>query len=152
MRKVPQKKQKTNKFIFPFVIILILVTIFLASFIISYNVMSPGTNNNENKDNILTEEYEQPEDMLSGSKTEDDRLAELRKENAKLKSQISQLEVENAELRNELETMTATLENQSFVQQNASSTTEPSVNTPSDEAPSGTTNTIPNITTSETGL
>lgn len=118
MRKVPKKKT-SNKFVFPFVIILVLVTVFVASLIISYNIMGAGGTNKTNTEDVS--EYEQPTDILGGKKTDNDKLKELREENAQLKKQVSDLEVENAELRNELEMITATLENQEFVQQNASS-------------------------------
>ena len=127
MRKVPKKKS-SNKFVFPFVIILILITVFVASLIISYKIMGAGGSNPAGTEDVTG--YEQPTDILGGKKTENDKLKELREENAQLKKQVSDLEVENAELRNELEMITATLENQDFVQQNASSSTSNSTTNP----------------------
>ncbi|MBQ3114817.1 MAG: hypothetical protein IJC06_01670 [Clostridia bacterium] len=136
MRKVPAKKSQ-NKFVFVFVILLILAIVFVASFIISFNVMSgsTGTTSKTNDDR-----YEQPSDMIDGEKTDAEIIADLKKENQKLKSEVAGLQDENAVLRSELETLTATLENQEFVRENASST----------EDVLGQPTTFPN--TSETGL
>ncbi len=134
MRKAPKKKTGSNKFVLTFVIILVLITVFAASFIISYNLMGAGDTNTN--DTEMVDEYQQPEDMLGGKKSENDKLKDLRTENAELKGRISELEIENAELRNELQMLTATLENQNFVQQNGSTSDDNSSD----------------IDTSETGL
>ncbi|MBO7208883.1 MAG: hypothetical protein J6V58_04000 [Clostridia bacterium] len=136
MRKVPAKKSK-NKFVFVFVILLILVIVFVASFIISFNVMSGSTGTSPEND----ERYEQPSDMIDGEKTDAEIIADLKKENQKLRSEVAGLQDENAVLRSELETLTATLENQEFVRENASST---------EDEPQQQPEPLPN--TSETGL
>lgn len=147
MRKAPKKKGNSNKFVLAFVIILVLITIFFASFIISFNLMGNSGNGDALNDTKVTDEYEQPEDLLGGKKSDNDKLADLRKENAELKEQVSSLEVENTELRNEIKMLNATLENQSFVKNNASS----SEGTSQSEASGSSTVTDPSIT-SDTGL
>ena len=141
MRKVPAKKSN-NKFVFVFVILLILVIVFVASFIISFNVMSGGGGTTPEK---TEDSYEQPTDMIDGDKTDAEIIADLKKENQKLRSEVAGFQDENAVLRSELQTLTATLENQEFVRENASSTQDEPQSQPQQQPEP-----LPN--TSETGL
>lgn len=159
MRKVPEKKKKNSKAVFTFVIILILLTFFLASFIISYNLMSGDrTADGAEDQTTVTDDYEQPKDMLNGNKSDSQQLSDLKLENATLKSEVSALEAENAQLRSEIQRLNATIENQQYVKNNASSGTQhqnsaapQSPQEPKDETPSEN-GSLNNTATSDTGL
>ena len=129
MREVPKKrKKKNNKAVFAFVIILILLTVFLASFIISYNLMNKDKTAGDTQDpeTKVTDDYEQPKDMLGGSKSNSEDVSSLKLENAELKSKVSSLESENAELRRENQALQATIDNQKYVNQHSSQSSQSS--------------------------
>ena len=157
MREVPKKrKKKNNKAVFAFVIILILLTVFLASFIISYNLMNKDKTAGDTQDpgTKVTDDYEQPKDMLGGNKSDSEDVSSLKLENAELKSKVSALESENAALRRENQALQATIDNQKYVNQHSSQSSQSSSSQSSGQnSGSGSTGELDsNSPTSETGL